>query len=94
MTAWTPLLDRLEERLRRISDQALSGASGGSGASGAAVDVGPAPQVSDRPAEQPTEAELVRLHALGAAHDQLDARLRNRRSQLQQAERYDLQTGS
>jgi hypothetical protein len=90
-TAWTPLLDRLEERLRRISDQTLSGASG---AMGSAVDVGPAPQLTDRPAEQPTEAELVRLHALGAAHDQLDARLRARRSQLQQAERYDLQTGS
>jgi hypothetical protein len=82
VTAWTPLLDRLEERLRRI------------GAMGPAVDVGPAPQVSDRPAEEPTEAELVRLHALGVAHDQLDARLRNHRSRLQQAERYDLQTGS
>jgi hypothetical protein len=90
MTAWTPLLDRLEERLRRISDSV-----GGAARSGAVPDdVGPPPEAADRPGERPTEAELIRLHTLVAAHDQLDARLHGRRTALQQAERYALQTGS
>jgi hypothetical protein len=83
VTAWTPLLDRLEERLRRIEQSGRN----------SPTDLGPEPTPADRPAVDPTTDELLRLHALVASHDQLTGRLRERRSVLQRAERYSRQAG-
>ena len=87
MTAWTPLLDRLEERLRRIEQ------NGRTAPGSSPVELGPEPVPGDRPAAVPTADELLRLHMLLAAHDQLEGRLRERRSVLQRAERYSGQAG-
>jgi hypothetical protein len=83
-TAWSVLLDRLEERLRRIEIGALA-------KPGEPVpDPGPDPSDDEIPAAVPTEAERMRLLALASAHEQLAVRFSGRRRQLQQAEHYRL----
>ncbi len=78
------LLDRLEERLRRIE----AGATARPGVP--APDPGPGPGADDVPTAPPTEDDRLRLLALVAAHEQLATRLSGRRRQLQQAEHYRL----
>jgi hypothetical protein len=79
---WSALLDRLEERLRRIE-------IGATATPGVPVPhPGPAPSADDIPPTPPTEAERLRLLALDSAHEQLATRLSGRRRQLQQAEHY------
>ena len=79
-TAWTPLLDRLEERVRRIEAAALD----------ETVELGPAPGPADTPPESPTADERLRMLALVATHDHLLGRLEARRRALQQARQYSL----
>ena len=82
MSDWSALLDRLEERLRRIE-------VGATARPGVPVpDPGPRAVRRRHPEPPPTEAERLRLLALDAAHDQLAGRLSGRRRQLQQAEHY------
>jgi hypothetical protein len=81
---WSALLDRLEERLRRIEAAATA-------RPGVTVpDPGPEPGPTDVPTAPPSEAEQLRLLALVAGHEQLATRLSGRRRQLQQAEHYRL----
>ena len=82
---WGLLIDRLEERLRRIELSALA-----STGSRPAVDPGPAPAAADLPTVPATEDEKLRLLALLAAHEQLEQRLSGRRRQLRQAQHYQL----
>jgi hypothetical protein len=86
-SAWTVLLDRLEERLRLIE------ASGRNGAADPELMIGPAPRADDVPAAAPTEHERVRLMALAAAHERVAEKLTARRHQLRQAEHYHLGSG-
>jgi len=84
ITNWSLLLDRLEERLRRIEE----GATARPGVD--VPDPGPEPTAADVPSTPPTEDERLRLLALESAHEQLALRLSGRRRQVQQAEHYRL----
>jgi hypothetical protein len=81
-TGWSALLDRMEERLRRLEAAATTPTGGES------PDPGPEPTDADRPSSPPTADEHLRLLALLAAHDRVEARLRGRRRRLEQARRY------
>jgi hypothetical protein len=79
---WTELLDRLEERLRRIeaSTRLRPGEK--------PPDLGPEPGSADRPEVAPTPDERLRLLALLEAHHRLESRLEARRRTLQRARHY------
>jgi hypothetical protein len=79
------LLDRLEERLRRIEAHALAGTAASD------AELGPPPAAPDLPVGPPTPDERLRLLALDAAHTRLVTRLDGRRRSLRQAQRYALE---
>lgn len=81
-TGWSVLLDRLEERLRRL--EALAAAAPGV----EAPDPGPEPVDADRPSVRPTPDEHLRLLALLQAHERVERRLTTRRDRLRQAQHY------
>jgi hypothetical protein len=79
------LIDRLEERLRRIESHALAGTVATD------AELGPSPTSPDLPVGAPTQDERLRLLALDAAHSRLVARLDGRKRSLRQAQRYALE---
>jgi hypothetical protein len=80
-SAWDPLLDQLEHRLRLLEASVRP-------RPGAPVDVGPAVGPADIPTVAPTLEERMRLLALVSAHDHAIERLQRRRRSLRQAQHY------